>query len=317
MYLAPGGHLMAADLLQRAWQAFAELGPEFEAEADAVAVKVRTVQPLAASEMKRIEGRCEVPPDAIEAINALRELPVDDAVRAVFRDSRFLPNVARLREQASLSPILDCLSQTVLDGRNVASRSEPGGADDEPKLFQLMDLEWQVRSQLLAAAVAAALDGKGAAVNSFAALLDRPFLTHASAPLIRDGLERYLSRDYVGAMHILVPQFEASVRNALMLLDIPVCRQSRCEKGVSEERPLDDMLRDRRFRTVIGDDLWYAYRFLFADRRGLNLRNYLAHGLLPVEAFCRPLASLVVYALLSLGWFDSPAQEPEGQPGVG
>jgi Domain of unknown function (DUF4209) len=39
---------------------------------------------------------------------------------------------------------------------------------------------------------------------------------------------------------------------------------------------------------------------LYIERRGLNLRNDLAHGLVPIEGFSQPIADRVLHSLLVL-----------------
>ncbi|MGD2110766.1 MAG: DUF4209 domain-containing protein [Phycisphaerae bacterium] len=68
-----------------------------------------------------------------------------------------------------------------------------------------------------------------------------------------------------------------------------------------QEKNLEDILGDQAIRTVLGDDVWRYLSAFLADRRGHNLRNRLAHGLMAPSAFNRATADRVVHVLLVLG----------------
>jgi len=51
----------------------------------------------------------------------------------------------------------------------------------------------------------------------------------------------------------------------------------------------------------LGDDLALYLSALYADPRGHNLRNQLAHGLLDTEDMAESIANLLIHTLLVLG----------------
>jgi hypothetical protein len=63
---------------------------------------------------------------------------------------------------------------------------------------------------------------------------------------------------------------------------------------------MNDVLSDERMREVLTEDIWRYLTVLYVDKRGFNLRNDLAHGLLSAKAFTRPLADCVFHSLLTL-----------------
>jgi hypothetical protein len=62
---------------------------------------------------------------------------------------------------------------------------------------------------------------------------------------------------------------------------------------------------------LLGPDITFHLQALFADPRGLNLRNEMAHGLLGPAAFDGHMARLLIHCLLVLGiWKELAKKRP-------
>ena len=61
---------------------------------------------------------------------------------------------------------------------------------------------------------------------------------------------------------------------------------------------------------VLGANTSLHFQTLFADPRGLNLRNEMAHGLLGASAFDGHIARLLIHTLLILGLWKELAGKP-------
>lgn len=117
--------------------------------------------------------------------------------------------------------------------------------------------------------------------------------------LVRQGLEYYLAGDVVGTAHVLVPQIEQALRRIVMLAGGSHLKTAR--GGGFRYRLLDDLLRDPVTETVLGTRIVRYLQVLLTDQRGLNLRNDIAHGLLPDDRFTPVVADRLVHVLLVLG----------------
>lgn len=118
-------------------------------------------------------------------------------------------------------------------------------------------------------------------------LREADFIGLASqSPIVPKGRERMFGkalfagydRDFVTAIHLLVPQIEHMVRIHLKqagakttTLDI---------NGIENEIGLSKLMDIPETERVFGDDLSFELKALFCDAFGPNLRNELAHGLL-------------------------------------
>jgi hypothetical protein len=63
---------------------------------------------------------------------------------------------------------------------------------------------------------------------------------------------------------------------------------------------MNNVLEDERVREVLPEDVWRYLTLLYIKRRGLNLRNDVAHGLIPLEGFNESIANRVLHSLLVL-----------------
>jgi lysyl-tRNA synthetase class 1 len=74
---------------------------------------------------------------------------------------------------------------------------------------------------------------------------------------------------------------------------------------------MNDILNDEFVRCVLKENLWRYLTVLYIDKRGLNLRNDLAHGLLGANAFNRNTADRVFHSLLALALIRAKKQESD------
>ena len=65
-------------------------------------------------------------------------------------------------------------------------------------------------------------------------------------------------------------------------------------------KTFDELLRNKSVVAVFGEDTPLYMRVLFTDRRGVNLRNNVCHGMAPAGTFSLGTADRVVHALLIL-----------------
>ncbi len=87
-------------------------------------------------------------------------------------------------------------------------------------------------------------------------------------------------RDFVTALHILVPQIEHMVRCHLKQAGVQTANID--GEGIEHEKGLSSLMDLPKAEEIFGEDLSFEIRALFCDPFGPNLRNELAHGLLDV-----------------------------------
>jgi len=129
-------------------------------------------------------------------------------------------------------------------------------------------------------------------------IFDCPLIPADRVSLYREGLAAFDSQDYVKCIHVLVPQIENSLRELLTILGASSTKSE--EEGAFELKNMNDVLHEPRVREALDEKLWSFLKVLYADKRGMNLRNLVAHGVAPAEAFNPVSAGLVVQSIVLL-----------------
>jgi Domain of unknown function (DUF4209) len=134
-------------------------------------------------------------------------------------------------------------------------------------------------------------------------LSECPYFPPQRMSFIREGIAAWLAGDMVKAIHVLVPQVEAALRDVLASLRGVVTRPD--FHGGSQVILLGEVLRHERFR-VVPDDIRFHFQVLYQDSRGLNFRNDLAHGIAAFDLFQLGIGNLVVHSVIVIGTFARP-----------
>lgn len=142
---------------------------------------------------------------------------------------------------------------------------------------------------------------------------DWVLLDEADRPFLATGMERYLSGDYVSAIHVLVPRIEHMLKSAFEQVGLPpIAVPSETEV---KEQTFGDFLRRDGVRRALGDGLWTQLYYVLVDEQGMNLRNDVAHGWVSADACNRGVASLAAFLPLLLTFLVPSASEPAKPPG--
>jgi hypothetical protein len=107
-----------------------------------------------------------------------------------------------------------------------------------------------------------------------------PFVPPGREEVFAVGLAAGFNGDFATALHMLMPQFENSVRAILAQNGAITSKVD--DEGVQDERSLNELLYSPQAKTVFGPDLLFDMQGLLIERWGGNLRNQMAHGLLDV-----------------------------------
>ncbi|MYM28310.1 DUF4209 domain-containing protein [Duganella sp. CY15W] len=136
----------------------------------------------------------------------------------------------------------------------------------------------------------------------FALLVESPLFPVDGHGLLRAGIEAWYSGDHVKAVHVLVPQVEAGLREMLRAYDESPMRHNAHEGGF-ETIGMGTLLVNRTFRARAHPRFGLHMRALYTSPKGLNLRNRVAHGLANADAFGVGMANWVIHSLLAIRTF--------------
>ena len=131
-------------------------------------------------------------------------------------------------------------------------------------------------------------------------LYECPVFLESRKGILQQGLAAYLEHDFVKSIHILVPQLEEVLRNLLAMIGVPTVKNVPRHPGITDVKSMNNVLEEERIREILPEDVWRYLTLLYIDRRGVNLRNDLAHGLIVLEGFNEYSSNRVLHSLLAL-----------------
>ncbi len=218
----------------------------------------------------------------------------------------FIPSVDRAKktveELKTVAPLMSMMPITMVDntGRALAKI----GTDDdgsEGRIFQHLAQTMGFYQPFLSYVIETiATEFQPTADDILAVLYQSPLFLESRRSILRDGLSAYLSKDHLKGIHVLVPQIEEMLRTLLALMGIPPQKSVPRHPGITDVKNMNDALGDPRVQQVLTENVWMYLTVLYIDRRGMNLRNDLSHGLVPAEGFNQPIADRVLHSLLVL-----------------
>ena len=112
------------------------------------------------------------------------------------------------------------------------------------------------------------------------------------------GLHAGLVGDWLIAVHLLVPQLEASVRWIFEQSGITTSTVE--SEGTQQERLLGKLLYHSQMDEIFGPDCGFNLRGILVEKFGFNLRNDMAHGFISEQGFCSPAAPAFWWLMLHM-----------------
>ncbi|WP_339758091.1 DUF4209 domain-containing protein [uncultured Hoeflea sp.] len=261
-----------------------------------------------ASEMKPFTYSQEISKAEIEEVN--NALGDDNWEQNLFNiAAQFIIAKQQLRHQAQetsrSSPMMALFTTDVVAEDHVAARV--GGADDEEgSLYRHADIARQANRIFLSSALNAAVERHRLSAEEIAAFSLRTNL-FTDFPLVKAGIRAWLYGDYVKCLFVLVPQIEDAFRSLARNLGESVTKEKRGQRGWEVSVNLGDILAMEKVKAEVGEDVHFWFKSIFADARGMNLRNLVAHGLASREVANYVNCELVIHSMLILGAYRDVA----------
>jgi hypothetical protein len=214
-------------------------------------------------------------------------------------------NVDELRrsalERMRQFPLQSLFAATVMsrDGRVIAKRppmslgAEPS-ADDEIAIRAEMIRDYGilvsivVQGDIWPALEVLLLEHRLREADFIALANQSPIVPKGRAGLFGKALFKGYDRDFVSALHLLIPQIEHLVRVHLKQAGAKTTNLDK--DGIENENGMSTLMDLPEAEQVFGKDLAFELKTLFCDAFGPNLRNELAHGLLDEDACHSPFA---------------------------
>ena len=318
-HASAGGQLVAHHWFDQAHAVYHKLGSKDDCNRLLIKMR-RSAKRGVATEMKEVSAKVDVPAAEIERyVDAFVAAPIEEALRAMGVIG--IPSIEAAEALAERSrkdfPLLSTIFRQRLDSEgNLVSTPRTPEENHEAGLVELLVRQSQLFVALQMQPIYDHLRKAGALTEAVLCeyLENRPVTRELDAACLRMGLSRLLAEDYISAVHILVPLLERAIRVCYERVGFPIFEPSRTKPGQTQLVGLGRMLEDEGFREKFGRERSRYFGIVLVDERGVNLRNSVAHGILPAEAFNLGMALLTLHLLLVLASLDVSESDSTATP---
>lgn len=314
-----GDAMLASSVLNDSMEAYKKAGLVEEAERvrRLMAEKVREAN----GQMATIRQEVRISFEEVEAFQAA--IVSDDPFETLARIAKeFLLRRSAIEEQVAAqekaAPLMAMIPQMIMGEDHVVATV--GSTDEDPygRLLRHALFTVSLNSTWLGWAMEATMDRHRLHAGHLTAWANRAGLFGDGA-LLADGLHAWLEGDNVKAMHVLIPQIEHGLRALIGAAGRPTSKPHPKFKGAQVAVTMGDAIYSKETIAALGprgEDLALHLATLYADPRGSNLRNELAHGLLGLDDIHDGVLLWIVHTLLLLGlWRAPPKPEVASAPG--
>lgn len=119
--------------------------------------------------------------------------------------------------------------------------------------------------------------------------------------IISVGLQGYFKKDYVSALHILVPQFEATFLGLAQKCGVDIVALDRKMDTATRTQTLSEYhLESEAFKNIFGEDFCKQVQFILFEPLGYKLRHKIAHGEISHAECNFRNTNLIIYLFLVL-----------------
>jgi hypothetical protein len=125
-----------------------------------------------------------------------------------------------------------------------------------------------------------------------------PIITKQQKSFLVEGITAYMQKQFSIAIHLLVSQVEAVIRNLVRMSGGSDLKSAR--GGGFHVKTLDELLRSAEILPVLQEDAVYYLRTLLSDPRGWNIRNDVCHGISHYEQMSKSVVDRLLHVLLLL-----------------
>jgi len=271
-------------------------------EADKISIKIKELGIKSSSDLKKVKTAVEIPKSEInELINKLIEGNLNAALErtAVYYIPRKNKVIKQLEELSKKAPTF-FFTHKIQDheGRVIASVGSLEEDIDGHIILQISQ-NMQFASFFLRETINALIHKFNLDEKTIVDYLyESPIFEEKRKKFFIKGINAYLNDDFLVALHMLIPQIEALIRNLAEKIGVSVLKPSR--SGGFYYKTLDEILRDENMIKVLGENMCLYFRILLTDSRGWNLRNNICHGISSLETFNQIAIDRVFHVLLCL-----------------
>ena len=276
-------------------------------EADRLSTQIRELGKKGLDEFKKIEAKVEISEEELEKfVNQLIEGDMRFALKriAIYFIPKKDATLKRLKDISETGPLFCLLPKVIIDSTGrIISTIRSADADINGNLISQISQDMSFIAPFLREVIQALINKFNLNTKSIIDYLyESPVFDERKKGFFVKGIDAYLKGDFLVALHILIPQIEALIRNLAEKIGVSILKPSRV--GGFNYRLLDDLLRDENICKFLTEDFCLYLRILLTDLRGWNLRNNICHGISHSHEFNCYTADRVFHVLLCLALIE-------------
>lgn len=295
--------------LQRAGELYVEAGLREQAERVRRAGQV--LGPKVAESMAKIETKMEIPNAHVEEFRGiLTRYGIPNAI--AWFAQQFVPGQDDLDKQAAeldkKYPIQAMFTPQVLAHDHIAADIGDTEGDPDGKAVWRTSRHLQLDQCWIRWGFDHLFETMGLTADQATQFIAGcPLYEEDRLPIIRAGVQAHIEKDFLKAVHLLVPQVEKALVNLLYHTGGATVKPHQSGRGVMQQKSLNDVLRHpddplANVNTIkaLGPDLRVYLIAVLSHPKGLNIRNEVCHGLWPTAHFTKTASERVLHALFAV-----------------
>jgi len=272
-------------------------------QAEHLSKAIRDIGPKVLNGMTSFSSKIEIPADEFDRyIEQCVQKTMEQAF--TFIAIHYIPRRDEIKEQleklGKTNLITFDIPKRVFDheGR-VVVKVEPLDEDLDGNIVHQMTQNMQLSSLFLDAVLARVIEKYNITSDILVDyLLLSPVITDQQKSFLVEGITAYIQKQFSIAIHLLVPQIEAVIRNLVRMSGGSDLKSAR--GGGFHLKTLDELLRGTEIIPVLREDAVFYLRTLLSDPRGWNIRNDVCHGISRYEQMSENVADRLMHVLLLL-----------------
>jgi Domain of unknown function (DUF4209) len=249
----------------------------------------------------------EVPIPTHEIENMMRpylEVDVAESIDMIAKPIDFIPDINNVeeltKELIATSPLYHLVTKGLIDDEKKVAEAK----NDEESYQWAFSQNYMLHLQMVLNMVLVPLFDKLMNERGLTSeiIIDQvfvwPLMSEKNKPFVELGIKKFFDGDYVSSIHILVPQFESTLRR--MFAAAGYATTSIKKSTAQHEETFNEFLNRDDIKEALGERIHKLIQMVMVDQMGINLRNKVAHGLITFEQCTKDLNLLVIYLFLLL-----------------
>jgi len=305
----PSGNMVGASFYEKAMQVYRDLGDSPQ-KVEELMTKIHEANEAALkTEYKKVSTKVEIPREEIDRhLDMYKGHKTIEIFQIICLDKNLIPSYERAKqeaiEQSKQFVFQHIVPVSLMKGNICVKHISKENEKLEYSTIRYFQMSYRMAAHMLLTEIFALLGKEHPKyVESLAQYLSSSgVIDNERIEIIKHGLRAFEDKEYVASIHIVIFQIEGILRDLLGKLGLPTFSYRSNEM---RERMLSDILKTLSQVEGMDKDFLKFIGIYLCDIRGDNYRNDIAHGLLPLGAFTKENAQLLLLILIKLASYSA------------